>query len=75
MVLMASRYRRLVYEVDAEEVEDQAACDVVGKRSKIDVSFGELLEVGRAYLSGDTEGKSALLASVVWIRREAERVC
>lgn len=70
-------YRRpdhLVDEVDAEEMQDEAADDEVGKgpegavrqnrghvRCKRDIP---------AYRSGDTAGKSLLFASVVWIRND-----
>lgn len=64
-----------VYEVDAEEVEDEAAGNVIGEGSRTGCQRGA--RTGREgpprniYLSGDTDGKSDLFAVVVWIRRDA----
>ena len=51
----------LVDEVDAEEMQDQAADDVVGKCSVVELDKIPRQSIRVANLSGDTEGNSVLL--------------
>lgn len=58
---MLSALDALVDEVDAEEMQDQAADDIVGECSVVESDKIPRQSIGGTNLSGDTEGNSVLL--------------